>query len=34
MAFRDIEVMVGNTLSISVDFLSNTVEHLKKLQNQ
>ena len=34
MAFRDIEVMVGNTLSISVDFISNTVEHLKKLQNQ
>ena len=34
MAFRDINILLDNTLMASIDFKTDATEHLKKLQNQ
>ena len=34
MAFRDINILLDNTLMASIDFKTDATEHLKKLQNK
>lgn len=34
MAFRDINILLDNTLMASINFKTDATEHLKKLQNQ
>lgn len=34
MTFRDINILLDNTLMASIDFKTDATEHLKKLQNQ